>query len=116
MTQETETLLPKRKPGRQRVAKWHIVRTHSAGVFFGQIVSRNGREVELLFARRIWYWAGAASLSQLAQEGTKEPLKCKFPCVVDRILLLDAVEILDTTEAAQKSIMEVPVWQATSST
>lgn len=107
-----ETILPKRKPGRQRVSRWHIVRTYSAGVFFGQIKSRNGREVELLFARRIWYWAGAASLSQLAQEGTKEPGKCKFPCVVDRILLLDAVEILDTTEAAQKSIMEVPVWEA----
>lgn len=110
--EHVETILPKRKPGRQRVSRWHIVGTYSSGIFFGQIKSHNGREVELLFARRIWYCAGAASLSQLAQEGTKEPEEWKFSCFVDRIVLLDVVEILDTTEAAQKSIMEVPAWEA----
>lgn len=102
----------KRKPGRPRVCRWHIVRTYTAGVFFGQIVRRDGREVELENARRIWFWSGAASLSQLAQEGTKDPKGCKFPCPVDRIVLLDAIEILDTTDEAQKSIQEVPVWSA----
>lgn len=91
--------------------KYVIVRTYSAGVFAGNIESRNGQEVVLLNARRIWYWSGAASLSQLAMEGTKKPKECKFPCEVNRVELLQAVEILDVTLEAEKSIKEVPIWK-----
>lgn len=45
--------------------KYVIVRTYSAGVFAGNLKSRNGKEVELTDARRIWRWAGAASLLSL---------------------------------------------------
>jgi hypothetical protein len=90
--------------------KYVIVRTYSAGVFAGELESRNGQEVVMRNARRICYWSGAASLSQLAMEGTKDPGNCKFPCPVDRVELLQAIEILDVTPAAQESIMGVPVW------
>ncbi|MBS3903732.1 MAG: hypothetical protein KGZ39_00215 [Simkania sp.] len=89
-----------------------IIRTYSAGVFAGNLKSRKDKEVELLNARRIWYWEGAASLSQLAQEGTSKPNECKFPCEVDRIILTEAVEIIDCTEKSEKSIKSVPVWKA----
>ncbi len=92
--------------------KMKIVRTYSAGVFFGEIESRNGQEVVMRNARRLWYWDGAASLSQLAMEGTSKPKSCKFPCPVDRVELLQVIEILDVTEEAVKSISEVPLWQA----
>jgi hypothetical protein len=88
-----------------------IVRTYSAGVFAGYLKSRNGKEVVMLNARRLWHWAGAASLSQLAMEGTKNPSSCKFPCEVDRVELTEAIEILDCTEEARKSIKEVSVWK-----
>lgn len=88
-----------------------IVRTYSAGVFMGQMESRKGREVVLLNARRLWYWKGAASLSQLAQEGTVNPFECKFPCTVDRVELLEAIEILDVTPKAKVSIDGVPIWK-----
>lgn len=91
--------------------KYVIVRTFSAGVFAGELESRNGKEVVLRNARRIWYWAGAATLSQLCMEGTSEPEKCKFPCEVDRVELLEAIEILDVTEKAKKSIKDVPIWK-----
>ncbi len=91
--------------------KFVIVRTYSAGVFAGKLESRNGREVVLLNARRLWYWAGAASLSQLAMEGTKQPKDCKFPRIVDRVELLEAIEILDVTPDAEASILGVPVWE-----
>lgn len=91
--------------------KYVIVRTYSAGVFAGYLKSRTGQEVVLKKARRIWYWEGAASLSQLAQSGTSKPDKCKFPEEVDTIELLNAIEILDCTMAAQKSIMDVKVWK-----
>ena len=90
---------------------YKIVRTHSAGVFAGYIESRNGQEVVMTNARRLWYWDGACSLSQLAMEGTKKPENCKFPCEVDRVELLQVIEILDVTEIAQKSISDVKIWK-----
>jgi hypothetical protein len=62
-------------------------------------------------ARRIWYWEGAASLSQLAQDGTSNPNKCKFPCPVDEVVLTEAIEILAVTAKAKLSIESVPVWE-----
>lgn len=88
-----------------------IARTKSAGVFAGFMKSRNGQECELLDARRLWYWSGAASLSQLAMEGVKHPGKCKFPCKVKSITLTEVIEILETTKDAKKSIEEVPIWK-----
>ena len=88
-----------------------MVRTYSAGVFMGTLESRTGQEVVLTNARRIWYWSGAASISQLAMEGTSDPSNCKFPCFVDRVELLQAVEILDVTPKAEASINGVPVWK-----
>ena len=89
-----------------------IVRTYSAGVFAGFVESREGREVVLRNARRLWYWEGAASLSQLAEEGVTEPEGCKFPIPVDKVLLLEAIEILDVTQKAKDIIDGVPVWKA----
>lgn len=88
-----------------------IVRTYSAGVFAGNLESRDGKEVVLTNARRIWFWAGAASLSQLAMEGTSKPDECKFPVAVNRVILTEAIEILDVTSKAEQSIKAVQVWK-----
>ena len=87
-----------------------IVRTYSAGVFAGYLKSREGKEVILQHARRLWRWQGAASLSQLAMEGTSKPENCKFPCSVQEITLTEAIEIIPATLAAMESIIAVPVW------
>jgi hypothetical protein len=89
-----------------------IVRTYSAGCFAGELEHRDGKEVTLRNARRLWYWAGAATLSQLAQSGTSAPEKCKFPEAVDRIVLTEAIEIIDMTPAAVESIRVVKPWTA----
>lgn len=91
--------------------KYVIVRTYSAGVFAGNLKSRKGQEIVLTNARRIWYWSGAASLSQLAEEGTKDPLNCKFPMPVKEVELLQAIEILTVSKQAEKSIKAVPEWK-----
>ena len=91
--------------------KYIICRTNSAGVFAGYLESRNGQEVVMRKARRLWYWEGAASLSQAATDGFSKPNTCKFPCEVDRVELLNAIEILDCTTKAQASIASVKVWQ-----
>jgi hypothetical protein len=88
-----------------------MVRTYSAGVFLGTLKERNGIEVTLTDARRMWYWDGAASLSQLATTGTSKPNNCKFPAPVAEVLLTEAIEIIPATEAAIASIAAVPVWK-----
>ena len=92
--------------------KYVIVRTYSAGVFAGFVEKRDGREVTMTGARRLWYWDGAASLSELAMKGVSKPENCKFPCAVDRVELLEVIEILDCTAKAKKSIEDVPEWTA----
>jgi len=88
-----------------------LVRTYSAGVFVGTLESLKGKEAQLSNARRIWYWKGAASLSQLAQSGTSDPGGCKFPEEVSKVVLTEAIEILSVTAAARKTIEQVPVWK-----
>ena len=88
------------KPGTPYV----IVRTYSAGCFAGELTSRSGKEVTLRNTRRLWYWKGAATLSQLAIEGTSRPTECKFPAPVDEISLTEAIEIISVTDQARASI------------
>ena len=88
-----------------------IIRTYSAGVFAGTLKRKVGNEVELHDARRIWYWKGAASLSQLAEEGTSAPTECQFPAEVSKVLLIGVIEILKVSDKAKKSIKEVPIWK-----
>jgi len=92
--------------------KYVIARTYSAGVFAGTLKSKKGQEVVLTNARRLWYWSGAASLSQLAVEGVKNPGSCKFPVEVKEVELLQVIEIIPCTDKAKKSIAEVSVWSA----
>lgn len=96
--------------------KYVMVRTYSAGVFAGELVNKkpNGAgffEVTLKSARRMWSWQGAASLSQLATDGTSNPSQCKFPCAVESVELANAIEILPITPKAKASIDSVPVWK-----
>ena len=89
-----------------------IVRTYSAGVFAGYLEQRDGKEAVVTDARRIWYWEGAATLSELATKGTSNPSGCKFPAPVPSQLLTEVIEEIPTTEEAQRSIEAVSVWTA----
>lgn len=89
---------------------YSVVRTYSAGVWVGQIMKRDGKEVELADARRLWFWSGASSLSELAVRGVSRPQLCKFPTPVPSVVLTEAIEIIPATEAAVASIMKVEEW------
>lgn len=88
-----------------------IIRGDRSGVFFGTITKKDGREVTLEKCRRLWYWDGAASISQLATDGTTNAGGCKFTVTVDRIMILDAIEIILCTDKAIKSIEGVSEWK-----
>ena len=93
------------------IGKDVLVRTYSSGVHVGTLQSRDGKEVVLTNARRIWYWDGAATLSQLAIDGTSNPDNCKFPEAVPEILLTEAIEIIPITDKARESIAGVKAWK-----
>lgn len=93
------------------IGKKVIVRTYSAGVHYGTLESRDGKECVLTGSIRIWYWEGACSLSQLAVEGTKKPESCKFSVPLNTILLTEAIEIIPVTADAARSIEDVPTWK-----
>ena len=89
-----------------------IIRTRSAGVFAGKLTAYENQTATLTDARRLWFWSGAASLSQLSVDGVKKPGDCKFPVAVPRIELLQAIEILDVSAEAEASIKAVNEWRA----
>ncbi|MCF0201775.1 MAG: hypothetical protein HUK08_00285 [Bacteroidaceae bacterium] len=92
-----------------------IIRCDRAGVFYGVLneVEECGDKyaVELTQCRRLWCWYGAASLSQMANEGVNQPNKCKFAVVLDSFSVNGVIEILPTTAMAQQSIEGVEVWK-----
>lgn len=98
--------------GQHLLGQYCLVRTAQAGVFAGTLLDRSADEALLGIARRIWYWDGAASLSQLATDGTKKPRECKFPAPVSQVLLAGVIEILPVTDKARTSIEQVPAWSA----
>lgn len=91
--------------------QYYIIRGDRSGVFFGQIDKRDGKEITIRNCRRLWYWDGAASISQLAVDGTTAPGNCKFTVTVDELTVLDAIEIIPCTDTAVASIQAVTEWK-----
>lgn len=93
------------------IGKYVIVRGDRSGVFSGTLVSQEGQKVVLKDCRRLWYWNGAASISQIAKEGVKKSSSCKFTVTVEKIAILDAIEVIPTTAAAEANIKAVQEWK-----
>ena len=93
------------------IGKYCVVRGAEFGVFAGTVEAVEGSRVLLRDARRLWYWDGAASISQIALEGVKESRNCKFTVTVEQVLLSNVIEIIPCTAAAEADINEVPVWK-----
>ncbi len=90
--------------------KFVVIRTYSAGVHIGILSYHEGKEVVLKNSIRIWQWAGAFSLSELATRGTKEPGKCRFAVEVPEILLTETIEIIPISKEAEENLKKVKTW------
>lgn len=89
----------------------YIIRCDRAGVFFAEIKEKRGSEADLLNARRIYYWDGAATLSQLAMEGVTNPNDCKFTVTVPEMTVLGIIEVIPCSDAAIENINSVKIWK-----
>lgn len=75
------------------IGKFVLIRTFSAGVHYGFLEEKDGKEVRLSNARRIWSWSGALSLSEIAMKGL-DLNKSVISVPVDEIILTEAIEII----------------------
>ena len=86
------------------VGKKVIIRTYSAGVWFGTLDQKDGNEVILRNARRMWVWWAeeGISLSSVSVHGIKNE-KSRIAESVDSVWL-EAIEIIPCTDTAINSI------------
>lgn len=85
-----------------------IVRTYSAGVWFGEVIEKIGAEVILKDARRLWSWKTnfGISLSAVSVYGINH-LESKVATRVPMVWL-EATEIIPASELAIESISTSP--------
>ena len=85
-----------------------IIRTYSAGVWFGRLKEKSGNEVILTEARRMWrWWANESiSLSGVALHGIKHD-DSKIIEAVEAVWL-EAIEIIPCTDTAIQSLESAP--------
>ena len=92
-----------------------LIRSYAAGVHFGYLKKEeftiSGKVVVLVNTRRVWYWDGAASLSQMALEGVKKPENCKFSVLLSENEIVNVIETMPLTEQAIDNLYKVSVWK-----
>lgn len=86
------------------IGQFVVVRTYSAGVHCGVLQSKNGKEVVLSDARRIWNWNGANTLNEVATKGVAENSRISQP--VDAIELTEAIELIQASAAARENLTQ----------
>lgn len=91
------------------IGQYVIVRTYSSGVHCGFLKSYDYCSTSLILenTRRIWEWKGAFTLSTVANKGVE---MAKMPDAIPEIFLSSSIEIIPTSEAAQKQLEETEKW------
>lgn len=87
------------------IGSFVIIRTDSAGVHTGFLVSLNGKQAELTEARRIWRWSGANTLNEISLRGC-DMTYTRISEPVDSIILTEAIEVLKCTDEAQSNLRQ----------
>ena len=81
-----------------------VVRTYSAGVWFGEVAEKSGNEVIIKNARRMWSWWAmeGISLSAVALHGIKQ----EQSRIVEAVpaVWLEAIELIPASDKAIASI------------
>jgi len=94
-----------------QIGKKVIVRADKAGVFFGTLTKKEGSEVQLSNARKLYHWSGAAAVEQIAVDGVANADSCKFTVVNNEITVNNYIQILTCTEKAITNLENVKEWK-----
>jgi hypothetical protein len=90
-----------------------IIRTDSAGVHMGILEectpTNSHYAVTLSNTRRIWSWAGANTLTDLAARGSTAPKECKISRPIAQNKMM-AIEIIAVEPAGKIALDAIPNW------
>jgi hypothetical protein len=94
------------------IGKKVIVRANGAGVFYGTLEMKDGNEIRLKDARRIYHWEGATDCCQLAVTGpTNKTGDNRITISVKSIEIENVLEVLPCTKDAIKTIEGYKPWK-----
>lgn len=92
-----------------------LIRSYASGVHFGLLESQRdapqGLEVTLRNSRRVHYWEGAASLSQMAVDGIGKPDSSRVAMALDSFTVQNVIETIPMTEKAFENLKNQPIWK-----
>ena len=91
---------------------YSVVRTYSAGVHIGYIKEfgiKHPQHAVLVNSRRLHYWTGAASLSQVAMDGVGDG--SRIAVVLPIIELTDVIEIIPCSAKSAEYFKGVKEWK-----
>ena len=93
------------------IGKQVIIRTYSAGVHYGTLNRvENDSAVELKNSRRIHYWDGANSLTDIALGGILNKKDSRITKKLPSIVLNNTIEIIECTEKSIIDLDSFPEW------
>jgi hypothetical protein len=106
----------KKPAAKKPVRPFVIARCRMAGVHAGYLGAEKGGRLTRHDSRRIWYWEGAASLSEIAVYGCNpaKSANCKFSAKIATLTVLstDVFELIYCQPAGQRMIESQPEWRA----
>lgn len=92
--------------------KYCVVRTYSAGVHIGYVAEfgeKHPQHAKLINSRRLHYWGGAASLSQVALDGVND--SSRIAMELPEIELTDVIEVIPCSEYAAEFFKKAKAWK-----
>ena len=93
--------------------KYCVLRTYSAGVHIGYLAEfgkKHPQHAKLLRSRRLHYWEGAASLSQVALDGV-DPNKSRIAMELPEIELTDVIEVIPCSKLSADFFQKAAAWK-----
>lgn len=93
------------------IGKHVIVRSNMAGVFFGILTKKEGTELTLKNARKFYYFSGANTVEDLANQGALNKEDCKMTVAVDEIVISNFEQLLPCTKESIKQNNSIPEWK-----
>ena len=109
--EESTEAIEKHVINNSMIGKCVMIRTYSAGVHFGTLITKDGQSVLLHNAKRVHYWDGACSLSQLAKDGSSKGEDCRISVKVKEIILEQVIETILMTDEAIENLYGIKEWK-----
>lgn len=94
------------------IGKKIIARIDRAGVFHGTLAAKDAETTTMTDVRRIYYWRGALSVTDMSVTGVKAGSKVTVPAKRVEFETTKVVELIECTDEASKSIESIEPWKA----